>query len=182
MAERPAKRARRGGDTPAGTAEQPLRGVKFAVSVDASGRGGDGGGDGGDDSDGDAVNFASVRSRGIALGGTYCATVHKRVAVLLASDAAARRRTQRVRKASKVGVPVVDAVGYLDACGDGAAPDAETYALYVAPAAAVLAAGETRGKLDANAGWDGSTTYDGGCCCSCHDGGAASCEWCAASH
>lgn len=120
------KRARKGGsgDATAG----PLGGVLFSVSVDAERDGGaaagavDGGAvDGGaaagaSDAEGHSANgfsFADVTARCAALGGKYSATVHKRVAVLLATPGAVERRTQRVRKAAKLGVAIVDAASYL---------------------------------------------------------------------
>ena len=72
---------------------QPLRGAVCAVSVDAS-HGSDGGG----------LSFDGVHTRCVALGARYSGTVHKKVTVLLASRGAARRRTQRVKKAAAPGL------------------------------------------------------------------------------
>ena len=91
----------------------------FSISVDAAR---------GDDEATTPGSFASVRSRAEALGGTYSATVHRNVHVLLASAGAVERKTQRVRKAAKLGVAVVDAGPFLDACEAGAF-DAEAHAL-----------------------------------------------------
>ena len=95
----------------------------FSISVDAAR----------DDEATTQGSFASVRSRAEALGGTYSATVHRNVHVLLASAGAVERKTQRVRKAAKLGVAVVDATPFLDACEAGAF-DADAHALCVADA------------------------------------------------
>ena len=183
----PRKRRRKQAEARATKADGPLAGLLFSVSVDAE-RQGDGAAE---------LSFAEVSARCAALGGTYSATVHKKVDVLLASRGAVERRTQRVRKAVKVGVAVVDAALFLDASGDeGRRPDAAEFALRVEPglaaAAGKAAAGDGaavqpadgRGAVDINsdAYWVGSTVYDGGCSCACHDEGKLSCEWCAHLH
>ena len=188
------KRARKGGsgDATAG----PLGGVLFSVSVDAERDGGaangavDGGAAAGAaDAEGHSANgfsFADVAARCAALGGKYSATVHKRVAVLLATPGAVERRTQRVRKAAKLGVAIVDAASYLRACDGGRRPDAADHALRpadgAAPAVEPPAACPKAVDINSDAYWAGAVTYDGGCSCACHDEGKASCEWCAHLH
>jgi hypothetical protein len=190
------KRARKGGsgDATAG----PLGGVLFSVSVDAERDGGaaNGAADGGAaagaaDAEGHAssangFSFAEVTARCAALGGKYSATVHKKVAVLLATPGAVERRTQRVRKAAKLGVAIVDAASYLRACDGGRRPDAADHALRpadgAAPAVEPPAACPKAVDINSDAYWAGAVTYDGGCSCACHDEGKASCEWCAHLH
>ena len=208
------KRARKGGsgDTTAG----PLGGVLFSVSVDAERDGGaaagaanggaangaanggaaNGAANGGavagaSDAEGHAssangFSFADVTARCAALGGKYSATVHKKVAVLLATPGAVERRTQRVRKAAKLGVAIVDAASYLRACDGGRRPDAADHALRpadgAAPAVEPPAACPKAVDINSDAYWAGAVTYDGGCSCACHDEGKASCEWCAHLH
>ena len=190
------KRARKGGsgDATAG----PLGGVLFSVSVDAERDGGaaaaavDGGAAAGaSDAEGHAssangFSFADVAARCAALGGKYSATVHKKVAVLLATPGAVERRTQRVRKAAKLGVAIVDAASYLRACDGGRRPDAADHALRpadgAAPAVEPPAACPKAVDINSDAYWAGAVTYDGGCSCACHDEGKASCEWCAHLH
>jgi hypothetical protein len=190
------KRARKGGsgDATAG----PLGGVLFSVSVDAERDGGaaNGAADGGAaagaaDAEGHAssangFSFAEVTARCAALGGKYSATVHKKVAVLLATPGAVERRTQRVRKAAKLGVAIVDAASYLRACDRGRRPDAADHALRPADGAALAveppAACPKAVDINSDAYWAGAVTYDGGCSCACHDEGKASCEWCAHLH
>ena len=167
----------------------------FSISVDAArddatgGVGGAAVADGGAAAAGGAVgagavsgSFASVRSRAEALGGTYSATVHRNVNVLLASAGAVERRTQRVRKAAKLGVAVVDATPFLDACETGAF-DTGAHALRVADADADGGGGKAV-DLNDDACWVGSAKFDGGCSCACHDvpGAPPFCEWCEEYH
>ena len=128
------------------------------------------------------VSFANVRSRAEALGGTYSATVHRNVNVLLASAGAVERRTQRVRKAAKLGVVIVDATPFLDACEAGAF-DTGAHALRVADEDADGGGGKAV-DLNDDACWVGSAKYDGGCSCACHDvpGAPPFCEWCEEYH
>ena len=127
-------------------------------------------------------SFASVRSRAEALGGTYSATVHRNVHVLLASAGAVERKTQRVRKAAKLGVAVVDAGPFLDACEAGAF-NTDAHALRVADADADGGGGKAV-DLNDDACWVGSAKFDGGCSCACHDvpGAPPFCEWCEEYH
>lgn len=184
---RPKKRRRRRSKTPAEStdASRPLLATKFSISVDAARheeatkeRKGD-------------LSFAIVRARAEALGGTYSATVHRNVGVLLASSGAASRKTQRVRKAAKLGVAVVDAAPFLDACEAGAGADTDAHALRVAADDATAAAADgtaaSAGRavdLNDDACWVGATAYDGGCSCACHDvpGAPPFCDWCADIH
>ena len=128
------------------------------------------------------VSFANVRSRAEALGGTYSATVHRNVNVLLASAGAVERRTQRVRKAAKLGVVIVDATPFLGACEAGAF-DTGAHALRVADEDADGGGGKAV-DLNDDACWVGSSKYDGGCSCACHDvpGAPPFCEWCEEYH
>ena len=133
---RPKKRRRHSSKPPAEStdASRPLLTTKFSISVDAARHD-----EATKETKGD-LSFAIVRTRAEALGGTYSATVHRNVGVLLASSGAASRKTQRVRKAAKLGVAIVDAAPFLDACEAGAGPDTDAHALRVAaddaPAAA----------------------------------------------
>ena len=165
----------------------------FSISVDAarddagSSAAGAGGSASGAGAGGSAAattpgSFASVRSRAEALGGTYSATVHRNVNVLLASAGAVERKTQRVRKAAKLGVAVVDAAPFLDACEAGAF-DADAHALRVADADGGGGGGKAV-DLNDDACWVGSSKYDGGCSCACHDvpGAPPFCDWCEEYH
>ena len=145
----------------------------FSISVDAAR---------GDDEATTPGSFASVRSRAEAVGGTYSATVHRNVNVLLASAGAVERKTQRVRKAAKLGVVIVDAGPFLDACEAGAF-DAGAHALRVADADADGGGGKAV-DLNDDACWVGSSKYDGGCSCACHDvpGAPPFCDWCEEYH
>ena len=106
--------------------------------------------------------------------------MHRNVHVLLASAGAVERKTQRVRKAAKLGVAVVDATPFLD--GEAGAFDADAHALRVADADADGGGGKAV-DLNDDACWVGSAKYDGGCSCACHDepGAPPFCDWCAPS-
>lgn len=132
------------------------------------------------------VKFADVTARCAALGGTYCATVHKNCAFLFATQGAVGRKTQRVRRAIKCKVPIVN-LEYLSACeSTGLRPETADFELSVEIVEMTSGANEKsatqRPDIDSNAYWAGSTHYDGGCSCACHDDGKASCEWCEAQH
>jgi hypothetical protein len=63
----------------------------------------------------DTESWKQITGRVRATGATVEAIVHKRIDVLVASALAVRLKTQRVRRAAKVGVPVVG-VEYIEAC------------------------------------------------------------------
>ena len=124
-------------------------------------------------------------------GANITSQVHKRVHALIVSDAAVRNATQRVRKAIKLGVPIVD-VGWVEACiKDGSRCDWTEYlrndeAKEAAESKkkAGSAGGEGCGVKfdisadDANAtsGWSEPVELD--CCCVCHENGDLECPWC----
>ena len=87
-----------------------------------------------------------------------------------------------MRKAAKLGVAIVDAAPFLDACEAGAF-DADTHALRVADGDADGGGGKAV-DLNDDACWVGSSKYDGGCSCACHDvpGAPPFCDWCAEYH
>ena len=188
---RPKKRRRRRkketNDSAIGTFSISVDAARDDAGSSAAGAGGSasGAGAGGSAAGAGATtmgSFASVRSRAEALGGTYSATVHRNVHVLLASAGAVERKTQRVRKAAKLGVAVVDAGPFLDACEAGAF-DADAHALRVADADADGGGGKAV-DLNDDACWVGSSKYDGGCSCACHDvpGAPPFCDWCEEYH
>jgi hypothetical protein len=127
-------------------------------------------------------------------GATITSQVHKRVNALIVSDAAVRNSTQRVRKALKLGVPIVD-IGWIEACiKDSNRVDWADYlrndeAKRAAGAkkksSAVVPSGEEGCDVkfdvsndDANAisGWSEAVELD--CCCVCHENGDLECPWC----
>ena len=130
-------------------------------------------------------------------GASITRQVHKRVHALIVSDAAVENSTQRVRKAIKLCVPIVDA-GWIAACADsGARVDWTEYLRNdearqaaerkkVASGASSNASGGADGCDvefdigidDANAasGWTDAIELD--CCCVCHENGDLECPWC----
>ena len=129
-----------------------------------------------------AESFAELVGAVRELGATFSSTVHRKVDVLVATAGAVERATQRVRKAAKLGVVIVDAAPFLDACEAGAF-DADTHALRVADGDADGGGGKAV-DLNDDACWVGSSKYDGGCSCACHDvpGAPPFCEWCEEYH
>ena len=80
------------------------------------------------------------------------------------------------------GVAVVDAAPFLDACETGVF-DTAAHSLRVADADADGGGGKAV-DLNDDACWVGSSKYDGGCSCACHDvpGAPPFCEWCEEYH
>ena len=139
-----------------------LADVVVAVSVFSEARG--------------TLTYNELVARLKSLGASYSSIVHRRVAYLVATEEAANRRTQRIRKALKFDVPVVS-VSFLDACDAAREPvPHEPYLLDVPD--------EPRPRDDRStpASLASPRVLDLGCCCSCHDSGAASCSFCADAH
>ncbi|KAJ1458082.1 hypothetical protein M885DRAFT_614771 [Pelagophyceae sp. CCMP2097] len=186
----PKSKKRGRGDT-AAVPGQPLAGATLAVTLYAESAVSES-----DDS------FKSLIKRVTALGGKYSATVHKRCTFVVATAAAVDQRTQRIRKALKFNVPVVTPA-FIDACeASSARPAHAAFVLAVAaeaPAAAkkggaAEGASADQGEDSADGPrpkkakklrgdkWTGAQKVDLGCCCSCHDEGKASCDWCLHAH
>lgn len=124
-------------------------------------------------------------------GANITSQVHKRVHALIVSDAAVRNATQRVRKAIKLGIPIVD-ISWIEACiKDGDRVDWTEY-LRNDEAKEAAESKKKAGSLggegcdvkfdistdDANAtsGWSEPVELD--CCCVCHENGDLECLWC----
>ena len=127
-------------------------------------------------------------------GAAITSQVHKRVHALIVGNAAVRNSTQRVRKALKLGIPIVD-IGWIEACiKDGNRVDWADYsrndeakkaADAKKKASAAVASGAEGCDVkfdvsndDANAvsGWSEAVELD--CCCVCHENGDLECPWC----
>ena len=77
----------------------------------------------------DTESWSQIAARVRAAGASVESIVHKRIGVLVASALAVRVKTQRVRRAAKLGVPVVG-VEFIEACinaGRGKLPDTQDY-------------------------------------------------------
>ena len=122
-------------------------------------------------------------------GANITSQVHKRVHALIVSDAAVRNATQRVRKAIKLGIPIVDIL-WIEACiKDGSRVD---WTEYLRNGEANEAAESKKRSVggdgcdvkfdistdDANAtsGWSEPVELD--CCCVCHENVDMKCPWC----
>jgi len=129
-------------------------------------------------------------------GATITRQVHRRVHALIVSDVAVQNASQRVRKAIKLRIPIVD-VGWIEACADSGRRvewteylrDDEAREAAQAKEAANRDAGigisahgcDVKfdvGEDDANAasGWTDAVELD--CCCVCHENGDLECPWC----
>jgi hypothetical protein len=136
-------------------------------------------------------NFTNVMTLCKEAGAKTSNQVHKKTFCLLASEAAVAGETQRVRKAWKKGIPVVD-VAWVRQCveDDCLRPFGE---FLVGPDSSKRKRKAGKGctksapkdrdahvKDDANPlreeGW--SESVDLGCCCVCHETGVTDCEWC----
>ena len=124
-------------------------------------------------------------------GANITSQVHKRVHALIVSDAAVRNATQRVRKAIKLGIPIVD-ISWIEACikddkrvdwteylrNDEAKEAAES------KKNAGISGGEgcdvkfdiSAEDANATSGWSEPVELD--CCCVCHENGDLECPWC----
>jgi len=130
----------------------------------------------------DAVSYQTVADQCLALGATVSNQVHKKVVCVICSSAAVQQGTQRVRKAYKKGIPIVN-VAWLNACKKQAQRlDFDEYiASYNPPAAASPDENNVEfveGKKNCvpNAGWTKAISY--GCSCVCHENGDKNCLWC----
>jgi hypothetical protein len=70
-------------------------------------------------SDEPELKYSSVTSAVESLGGKISNTVHKRVTFVIASKRALLKETQRVRKAVKLSIPILDADAVSRACLTG---------------------------------------------------------------
>jgi hypothetical protein len=131
-------------------------------------------------------------------GGSVTGICHRRVFALVATERASLRRTQRVRKALKFGIPIVSPDFLRECVAQGKCVPTAPFELEVPEASAielitkVLAknegkvmetAAKKRSKRSAREeSVPQSVVIDLGCCCSCHADGAPHCSWCEVHH
>ena len=148
-----------------------------------------------------AFSYNSLKDRIIALGGRISSTVHKNVDYLVATETSVQQCTQRVRKAAKIGIPVLK-TSFLQTCEDTKTMESmlfeqtyitsciEKYEERFRDNQSLLAGDETKLKkrprksdadirLQALCGGS-DVTYE--CGCICHDTGAESCSFCIGAH
>ena len=119
------------------------------------------------------------------LGAQVTNQVSQRVHVLLCTQSAVESSTQRVRKAYKKKIPIVD-VAWLEACQrEGKAVDMGPFRWDAQAKAAIelrreknhLKDGEPPAEVNPNAGWTEGVSF--GCSCICHENGSEKdCPWC----
>lgn len=138
--------------------------------------------------DAELPSFDEIKANIEKAGGKVSGILHKKVFALIASDRAVRRRSQKVRKAVKYNVPVVK-VAFLDACIAAKSLVAKEPFLHEVPEEDSVVRKAPAFAIVENAEEDSESLtpkpvieIDLGCCCSCHDAGKASCEWCEAHH
>lgn len=159
---------------------QPLRGVVLAVSVSAVNGGSEVTGKGKEEH-----SFSSVSVLCKSLGAEVMSQVCKRTAALVVTASAVRQATQRVRKAYKKRIPIVE-TGWVDLCrANGAKEPMTPFRLEKEVEDAIRKRGERKlqekEEEDAyaipGAGW--SEPLAVGCCCVCHENGTEKeCPWC----
>jgi len=126
-------------------------------------------------------------------GASITSQVHRRVHALIVSDAALKNATQRVRKAIKLGIPIVD-IGWVEACIKNGnrvdwadylrTDEAKEAAESKKKTSLVVLNGEECGVCfdisaddgNATSGWSEPVELD--CCCVCHENGDLECPWC----
>jgi hypothetical protein len=161
---------------------QPLKGIVLSVSTLKEGQSDAQKSDKSDDS---ATGYNAVCKLSKDMGAQVTGQVSKRVQLLICTRSAVSKATQRVRKAYKKKIPLVD-VSWLEACREaGGSVDTESFRLE-AQAKDAIAKRESNLGDDINdpavdvppdAGWTESLSY--GCSCVCHENGAEKdCQWC----
>mmetsp|Transcript_13390 Transcript_13390/g.15531 ORF Transcript_13390/g.15531 Transcript_13390/m.15531 type:complete len:149 (-) Transcript_13390:1003-1449(-) len=129
-------------------------------------------------------------------GGEISSTVHRKVFALITTLGAVQRCTQRVRKACKLDIPVVDVSFLTESVQKETFLDLNNFYLDLTNVKRELERREkakddhsdAAGKEETETTSDVSITSKHvrkihlGCCCSCHDSEKASCSWCEKDH
>lgn len=128
--------------------------------------------------------YNAVCSAGKDLGAQVVSQVSKKVQLLVCSRSAVQSATQRVRKAHKKRIPIVD-VAWLEECRKlGKKVELESFLLNKEASRAIKNRrdnldAETDGvkEVDPNTGWTEPVSF--GCSCVCHENGSEKdCKWC----
>jgi len=114
-----------------------------------------------------------------AAGGQVSPIVHQRVNIVVATAIAAKKRSQRVRKALKHAIPIVSPE-FLMKCHEMQQLEPVDNFLLEVP-------NEETAPVVKSQTFPTETevpirVVDLGCCCSCHDDGKSSCDWCLSHH
>lgn len=136
------------------------------------------------------LSYKAVTDHCRAAGATVSSQVHKKVKCVLCTPAAVAQATQRVRKAKKKSIPLVD-VAWLFAClqqskrlefGAYVLDYPEQPRTPKEPNSSVDTDGDVHVEsVDAkdvpdDTGWTEAVNV--GCCCVCHENGDTDCAWC----
>ena len=152
---------------------QPLNGVVLSVSTLI--------GDSNQEMKNTEVSYNSVCRSCQDLGAEVMSQVCKRVQLLLCTHSAVEKSTQRVRKAFKKGIPIVD-FGWLESCRlEQKRVDYESFRLDKEAEIAINsrqdAMEKTVEEILPETGW--TEVVNLGCCCICHENGTEKdCKWC----
>jgi hypothetical protein len=144
------------------------------------------------------LSYKAIANRCKKLGADVTSQVHKRVMGLICTKTSVMNATQRVRKAIKNHIPLVDVTWLRDCetqCQAVDVDDAKYRLDELAKEAAAIrkdgenlsASGGTKVKssaeletdgseVDPSAGWSEPVSL--GCCCVCHENGDDQCPWC----
>jgi hypothetical protein len=136
----------------------------------------------------DSLTFNSVSQTIKSMGGEVLSQVGKRVQYMICTPSAVQKATQRVRKAYKKRIPIIDVV-WLKVCAEeGRRVNVEDYRLDKEAGRAIQKRKEVKSPIEVqdvppeemptnDAGW--TEAQDLGCCCVCHENGTAKdCSWC----
>lgn len=130
------------------------------------------------------LSYKAVTDNCRTAGATVSSQVHKKVKCVLCTPAAVAQATQRVRKAQKKSIPLVD-VAWLFACLKQS--KRLQFGAYLLDYPPVSSSGTDNDgevhveSVDArdipeDAGWTEAVNV--GCCCVCHENGDTDCQWC----
>ena len=143
------------------------------------------------------LSYKTVTNYCYQAGATVSSQVHKKVQCVLCTPAAVIQATQRVRKAQKKSIPLVDVAWLWSCLQQSKRLDFDAYLLdyptKVPPPTTTsksddsnssngISSGEVHvesvdvREIPEDAGW--SEAVDVGCCCVCHENGDTDCPWC----
>lgn len=159
---------------------KPLNGMVVAVStLDVKGQ---------SHSDSQS-SYKAVADQCQKLGASVTGQLHRRVSCLVCNETAVKNSTQRVRKAVKKKVPLVD-VAWIHKCRDEEElVDMDPFRLDDLATTVVESRKEKASTVEVEV-TDASAEVDGvpasawtepeslGCCCVCHENGDDNCPWC----
>jgi len=132
-------------------------------------------------------SYKSVAELCQSMGATVTGQLHRRVSCLVCNETAVNNATQRVRKAVKKKVPLVDVAWVRQCSEEETCVNLEPYLLDDFAARVIESRAERGSEVPVNdatvevdelpaSAWSEPTTL--GCCCVCHENGDDNCPWC----